>query len=239
MIVRPLSSSAPPSVAAALFVHRGAVGAHVGMIHSDDTGTVRVLHQAWHHDSRNDTLAAYEAEPGQVPLFWVPPGLDDDEQEVLRAQVALAARHLPPDGLRYAFRDDGASVGPDGEIQLGTSDGLSCATFVTLLFKAARVPFVDKESWATRTSAREAEDRAAQEKLIKYLAASRDEDDRKQAKLLVAEVGTPRIRAEEVAAASGSPQRPVEFTTAEALGRELLAEMNNLAPPSAHASSSG
>lgn len=239
MIVRELSSLAPPSVTAALFVHSGPVGAHVGMIHSDDTGTIRLLHQAWHHDSRNDTLTAYESEPGQVPLFWVPPGLDADEQEVLRAQVALAAGHLPADGLRYAFRGEDASLGADGEVVLGTSDGLSCATFVTLLFRAACVPLLDESSWQQRTPEREAEDREAQQKLVGYLAGSPVDGDRQQAKLLAAEVGTPRIRAEEVAAASSSSQRAVGFETAEALGRELLAEMKNFQPPSAQVSSAG
>ena len=47
-------------VDAALFVHTSLVGAHVGVLYrvSDGLGH-RLLHQAWHFDSRDDELAAY------------------------------------------------------------------------------------------------------------------------------------------------------------------------------------
>ena len=217
----------PPKVVAALFVQRGSVGAHVGVLHADDAGTLMLLHQAWHHVSLHEKLEDCLADPEQDSLFWVPPGLDEDEQNDLRAHAVLVAKRFHEGGLPYAFAPKNAVVGPDGRVNLGESYGLTCATFVILLFKAAHIPLVDEATWLQRTPVREAEDRHVQEQIVDWLAQRGKEENIRQADCIAAEVGSVRIRAEEVAGASSCASRPINFMTAETLGKNVLAALAN------------
>lgn len=65
-------------------------------------------------------------------------------------------------------------------------------------------------------------------------ATSKREADREQAKRVDSELDRPRVRAEEIAAASGQKTRPLDLLTAEPLGKKVLEEMATLSakPPS-------
>ncbi len=218
--VSPLTPVAMPSVDAALFLHRSPVGAHVGVAYrASDKGNVKLLHQAWHYDSRNEDAASYLA-GFEHPVWWVQPGLDEDELADLCAHAELVGRRLRDGALPYAFDPKNSSVGDDGAVALGDSLGLTCATFVLRVFDAARVELLLTESWNTaRSSTRLADDERAQRKLVAYLRREAPEHAAKVER----EVGCTRIRAEEVAAASGMESRPVSFVDAALEGARLLA----------------
>jgi len=154
---------------------------------------------------------------------WVQPGLDAYEQAALRAYAVRVAAALPAGGLPYGFPPGPAGFGPDGSVDLGESVGLTCSTFVTRLFDAAKVPLLQEATWASnRTAERVQEDTAVQEHLVAWLARGHAPDAARQAERLKSSIGSPRIRAEEVAAASSFTNRPVDFDTVEPAGRELL-----------------
>lgn len=229
---------APPKLTptAAVFAHKSPLGAHVGILYPDDDGSVWLLHQAWNRDSRHETFAAFCAELDGSPLFLVPPGLDEDEQSAVRAAAVLATKHLPEGGLPYAF--GGATLDREKGFLLGESCGLSCATFVNVVFQAAKVKLVDEETWASqRTQERAAQDREAKKRVAQALA--KREADRDQARRIDSELDSPRLRAEEIAAASSRKTRPLDLLMAEPLGKQVLAEMDSLshespsAPPPA------
>lgn len=228
VIAHRLTLEAPPSVEAALFVHASPVGAHVGVLYRvTDGGGFRLLHQAWHCDSRDDDLAEYLQSPDA--LLWVVPGLDEDEQEDLRTHARLVSQRVREKSIPYAFRPQNASFGADGSVSLGESLGLTCATFVIRLCDAARVKLVNEVSWNSGRSAERAnEDMAVHEKLVNLLAASSKPETRKHAASVKSEIEAPRIRAEEVAAASGFKVRPVSYAMAGPAGSQLLAQIQKL-----------
>jgi hypothetical protein len=199
------------------------VGAHVGFVYAaNDDGARRVLHQAWHHDTRDEALADFLADSSTPhPRLWVDPSLDVDEQNDLRAMVALVASKISTNQLPYALQRRDATVAVDGGVVLGTSLGLTCATFVTAVFAAAGVSLLDDSSWEARDDARVAEDDDAQRRIAEGLMSR----DRNHAQRVRAEVGCTRVRAEEVAAASGMAPRPVRFVEACVHGAALRARL--------------
>ena len=111
--------------------------------------------------------------------------------------------------------------------------GLSCATFVNVVFQAAKVKLVNEETWASqRTQERAAQDREAKKRVAEFLAQSPEEADRDQSRRVASELDSPRLRAEEIAAASSQKTRPLDLLTAEPLGKQVLAEMASLSQES-------
>lgn len=114
-----------------------------------------------------------------------------------------------------------ARFDPDGTLQLGRSLGLTCATFVTLVFGHAGIHLLDMSTWDTdRSAERKREDEDAQRRLVAYLR--RNPESAAHADLVERQVGCTRIRAEEVAAASGMTGHPIPFVRAEPEGRRVL-----------------
>lgn len=212
---------APARAVAGLCALPGAVGAHVGIVYcADDEGTRRVLHQAWHHDTRDESVDCF-VDGSAKPCLWVQPGLDVDEQNDLRTMARLVASRLSENRLPYALLRRDATVGQDGVVALGQSIGLTCATFVLLLFAAASVPLLDEPSWEPRSEPRRRADETAQEALVQHLERRWPEHARRVRE----ESGCTRFRAEEVAAASHLCERPVAFSTVEPLGAALLGRL--------------
>jgi hypothetical protein len=224
-VIQRIAAPVSPSLEAALFVQEGAVGAHVGVVYNADTGH-RLLHQAWHCDTRDQSVA--EVLASNQSVWLVPPALDEDQQNNLRAHAALVANNVRTGlAVHYAFLAKDASIDSAGMPKLGQSLGLSCSTFISRLCAAAQIPLILESSWdlSVMTPARIAEDKAAQELLVKILQADPDPTRQSHGTALSAEVGTARIRAEEVAAASAMSGRPVSFPAVEPQGSALLAEM--------------
>lgn len=218
----PLTAETPPSVAAAVFVHGGFVGAHVGLAYFvDDLGEYRLLYQAWHHiTSPKDRIDDHLAKT-RKNLWWVVPGLDEYDLISLRSTINRVALSLEGRQLPYAFDRANASIDASGVIDLGTSVGLTCSTFAMLVFEAAKVALLDESTWETgRSPERKLADTAIYSSLVARL-----QDDPIHAKRIEDDVECVRVRAEEVAACSGCVARPVAFAEAEALGRALLTRL--------------
>lgn len=210
-----VSGGTLPSKDAVLAVGPGLVGAHVSISYrSDDEGARKLLHLAWHSRLRED-----ESELG----LWVVPKLDDLALANIRTSASLIARRRGEGRVPYSFSREDASYDTAGLLVLGTSLGLTCATFVQLVFEHARVPIIDEASWAERGPERIAEDTAAQITLVEAMRA--EPQAAEHADLVAEQVGCTRVRAEEIAAASGLTGQPVSFARANRAGRDLLKRM--------------
>lgn len=213
LTVAPMSKT--PDKDAVVTVMKGSVGAHTGLLYvANDDGARRHLHLAWHFLLKDD-----EAPPADA--FWVEPHLDDLALADLRTSAHLIAKRHEDGRVPYALRPVDAHFSIAGALQLNKSLGLTCATFVILVFAHARIHLVETTTWEhARSPERKLEDDAAQSRLVGYLR--KEPDAQKHADLVEADIGCTRIRAEEVAAASGMVGHPITFGRAEPQGRRVL-----------------
>ena len=146
--------------------------------------------------------------------WWVVPTPDNDALEDLATLCAVVARRRPQ--IPYALTAADARVTQDGSFLLGGSHGLTCASFVAVLFLGVGVRLVDMQSWlADRDLARAEEDEQAQRRLAEHLSGRWPA----HAALVSAEVGCARLRPEEVAAASGVSPHPLTLARGVAAAR--------------------
>jgi hypothetical protein len=210
------SVSTVPAADAVVTVCESPVGAHVGLSYrADDAGARRHLHLAFHFRLRNDEAPDDDA-------LWVVPGLDEFALADVRKLARLIAQRHADGLIPYAFQKGAARFSEAGVLELSGSLGLTCATFVEIVFACAHVPLLDAATWeANRSPARRAEDEAAQRRLVAYLRAIPGAE--RHAALVEKEIPCTRIRAEEVAAASGLTGHPIPFARAEPEGARILA----------------
>lgn len=210
-------ASMTPTEAAVVTVMEGAVGAHVGLCYRDarGEGTRRHLHLAWHLRLEHEQDPPPEA-------FWVEPRPEELELANLAAAAHLIAARQQDGRIPYAFKPADARFDADGMLKLNQSRGLTCATFIILMFEYVGIRLLERTTWEqNRSDERKREDAEAQRVLVEYLRSK--PDSRSHADLVAGEVGSTRIRAEEVAAASGMAGRPIPFARAEPEGRRVLA----------------
>jgi hypothetical protein len=208
--------STAPTADAVVTVCKSPIGAHVGLSYRiDDTGTRRHLHLAFHFRLQND-------EAPEPDALWVAPRIDEFALSDIRASAELIARQHKDGLVPYAFQKGAARFSVDGVLELNGSLGLTCATFLELVFARAHVPLLDAATWDEgRSPERRAEDEAAQRRLVQYLRQTAGAA--KHADLVEKEIPCTRVRAEEVAAASGMTRHPITFARAEPEGARILA----------------
>jgi hypothetical protein len=232
MEIRKVDVCAPCEYLACIVAIQGPVGAHVAIWYTGkEPSSHFLLHQAWHYDTRNDPPADFLLNVKGKPVVVVVPTFNLDEAKLIRARCALVATRIADNSLPYAFLSTGATFLADGTPELGSSRGLTCATFVLKLLESVEVSLVAAVSWQTVSDPnRLAHDKDMHTKIVDYLhkqaAATVDKRDREalqeHARAVATEIDTPRIRAEEVAAASGLMPRPGDFATVEPEGRRVL-----------------
>jgi hypothetical protein len=203
--------------AAAVTITSSLVGAHVGIRYrADDSGNLKHAHLAFHHEFKIEESIDHD-------VCWVIPSLSEDELSDVATSARLVARRYADGRMPYAYGLDGQYLNEnDGSLMLGNRLGLTCSTFLILLFRHARVELVETSSWDERSPARREEDVRAHETLLKHLR-NRDADHAR--KVEAQGVDATRIRAEEVAAASGLSPHPVPFALAEPAGQALLIQL--------------
>jgi len=218
--------------------HSSQVGAHVALWYScEPPGSRRLLHQAWHYLTCDDTPAEFLARGhGCGPVVMVVPTLDEDEGEHLRLMCIVVAQRLRKTrGIGYAIDSHDVKLRLDGSFDMGASRGVTCATFVLKIFQALSIPFLLENTWKEITDQdRLNEDKTAHKAVVAGLRATArkttDRQDREEieehARAIEAEIDAPRVRAEEIAAASGLTPRPGTYATVEPPGRAVLCAVN-------------
>ncbi len=205
-----------PMADAVVTVCKSPVGAHVGISYRvDDDGARRHLHLAFHFLLKDD-------EAPDANALWVAPRLDEIALADVRASARLIARQHQGGRIPYALQRGAAFSDTTGALELNGALGLTCATFVEGVFAHAHIPLLDAETWDDgRSLERLAEDEAAQRFLVTHLRKTAGAEE--HAELVAKEVPCTRIRAEEVAAASGMTGHPIPFVRAEPEGLRILA----------------
>lgn len=214
------SATVSPTEDSVVTVMTSPVGAHIGLLYrATDEGTRRHLHLAWHFSLKDE----------QTPLpdaIWVEPRLDELALANVSASARLIAKRRQDGRVPYAFRAADAAFDNAGDLRLNRSHGLTCATFILLVFAHAGIELLETTTWdQDRPAARRREDDTAQGLLVEYLRAT--PDAQAHAELVASEIGCTRIRAEEVAAASGMTGHPITFARAEPQGRRVLGEIRS------------
>ena len=201
---------------------------HTGIVHRDPDGAVRFLHQGFHYCTRNEPVGDSVAEFNGLFLFVVP-NLEADRARNVAGLCRLIARRLTDNnlpGFPYSLRlDDEARFDEHtGLLALANGVGLSCSTFVILVFRSARIRFIDFDNWRIRDG-----DIDAQRRLVGILEgwqaegrASRDHVD-----AVRSEIGCVRARPEEVAGICAT-ELPGRFDVAQRAGVAVLAALNDL-----------
>ncbi len=186
---------------------------HTGLLYRDEQGVFRVVHLAFHFDLRDEEIAG--------AATCARASLSHSNQEIVAAFASQVVRGDPQ--IKYGVTSDGQcfdSVGNYIEGPIGT--GLTCATFVTAIFRALQLPILAEESWPTRS-----EDKEWFEGIVKFMEEKREEYGIDQAHIdaLKQDPVASRIRPEEVAAGALHADWPNAFQDIEALAQEVLEEL--------------
>lgn len=185
---------------------------HIGVLHCrGDSSPTLMLHLAWHQDVRNH-------EPGNDYL-WIAPAIPARR---LR-QVAARCRQLwraNRRGIPYAFSPPNACFDErTGEYLFGpTQHGLTCASFVLAVFQVAGLRLVDEDSWPTSRAG----DREWQESILGALENSSPPASQEHLEAVRSELGSVRIRPEEVAGSGTVSPLPASFRIAEERATQIL-----------------
>jgi hypothetical protein len=188
---------------------------HTGVVYRDFDGRLLLLHQAWHHETRNEPLGEARTDVGG-PFSCVSPDIDQDRARNLAALCELVASTGEP--IAYALREDPEALFDEhtGRLTLPNGKGLSCSTFVMALFRSARLPLLDTTDWPLDRPG----DRAFQELVVHILERTGADPDHVAA--VRTELGCARIRPEEVAGAALFSVLPVRHASAECAGLVLV-----------------
>ncbi|MBK9646207.1 MAG: hypothetical protein IPO67_13830 [Deltaproteobacteria bacterium] len=107
----------------------------------------------------------------------------------------------------------GVSLLPDTTLSVEGAGGLTCATLIVLLFEHINAPLLRREEWEQTPSEQATRRRAAWQRMNPPAHPPPD-----RARTTPPRLTIHRFRPEEVAAASGLPDRPVGFNEATHAG---------------------
>ena len=194
---------------------------HTGIVHRD-RGTVRLLEQGFHHCTRNDPVQT-SVERYRGLFLFVVPDLEEDRARNVAGMCRLIAKHLVNEkssGFAYALRFDEEARFDQftGELAMPNGIGLSCSTFVIVVFRSARIRFIDFENWPVRPG-----DVLAQKQLVEMLLNWRDRGHAspEHVEKVRGEIGCVRARPEEIAGVC-MLNLPGKYPAAETAGEAVL-----------------
>lgn len=207
-----------PKENVAIALSSGAFGSHIGIIFNTAKDGLHILHLRFHKD-----LIA-EAFPQSNFCCWIaaPANVPPIASKALVAIVRAISKRLPT--IKYgvnfmaakgSFDASGAYKAPKG------SDGLTCATFVVEIFRAASLPLIKEESWLPT-----AENILWGQAVCTLMTKVGTEPE--HIKHVLGNIAGLRIRPEEVAAASIVPtlERAIEFDRASGSAIEVMKLLN-------------
>lgn len=194
---------------------------HVGIIYRKDN-QVRVCHLAW-HCKLIDELAS---ETAHFKFDWVRIAIPDAPLRAVVSFIELITGSNTGSEIPYSFLGqtqpfDRVTGKYNPSVHAG--DGLTCATFILEIFKCLGLELLDESSFEERP-----DDLDWQNK-ITYWLRQRNVEGHHVAKLEESNLAK-RFRPEEVAAASGEENLPLQFTEAASKGVALVEELHNCCP---------
>ncbi|MES2046792.1 MAG: hypothetical protein V4447_00210 [Pseudomonadota bacterium] len=203
----------------AIAVTHGLFGSHAGIAYHSVKDGLQLLHLAWHQrlvvDSYPLAYCWIACKPEVPPLaskqlVGIVRAIAKRKPSVNYAVDAIAAKG--------SFDANGHYRPPKG------SKGLTCATFVTEIFRAALLPLIKEETWAAKDVnvkwANDVADRLQRDADEVHVAAVR------------ASINGIRVRPEEVGAAGTVPfkQRPVLYDVAFDAAPKVMTHLHQVCP---------
>ena len=126
---------------------------HAGIVHGRAGQKPMLLHFATDRKLLNEEMSGHGSFNWDS-CRWI--DVDDDREDylfLLRYFDTMARR---PDALRYRPKaPDDQFDGAGNPVPTADDEGVTCATFIALAFKGARLPIVDLATWKSRDGDRE------------------------------------------------------------------------------------
>ena len=199
---------------------------HTGVVYRREDGTYRLFHQAWHHHTLDEPLQQGSTSIGG-PFLCVVPSIPEERAVAIAEFWEFVASKGQPIG--YALRDDERARFDPATcvLTLPNGVGLSCSTFVLVMFRSVNWPYLDTVGWPPGRPG----DAEFQAGLVKLLERTGCPPDHVEA--VKKEIGCARIRPEEVAGVALYPALPVRHPEAEDGGYFIRGSvhMRGLGPP--------
>ena len=197
----------PGELVALAFVRFDADHFHAGVLYADLDERHHLLHLAFHHRLERTT--------GFAEYVFVVPALDPEVAKNIAAMCERVWKVHQQIGVPYGLRYSGGTFDTQGKLQLASDEvGLTCSTFPLAVFAAAGFRLVDPASWPERE-----DDHRKQEELLALLQKHGASDEHvSQARQ---QVGSKRIRPEEVAGAGSAATFPCTFAVAGLAGEHI------------------
>lgn len=198
---------------------------HVALVYrktgADDP---RISHLCWHETFRDESWAG--------DMAWLE--IADLANDALNSRSLVGFLHRLRMGnplVPYGFMDQGCLFRVDdvsGRIEFVTTDaqlGLTCASFITCVFRSIGLDIVDEPTWPAERPG----DAEFRKFIIDELGKSAKTSRR--AKEISVEKFDVRIRPEDVASAAAQGDWPVQFDQAKAIASEIVAELDEMRNP--------
>lgn len=194
---------------------------HVAILYNPQQGETRLSHLTGDF--------GFTDERWDGSYLWQAAGdLDEVELPTVVARFNSLRRNWPAIPYGFRFKSCNFDFNQDGSVRFkagGQEDGLTCSTFIVRLFECLGWPIADIDTWPDRPEDTQwARDLAAHMAnapiaqrvpvLRDRLRAARDAADK-----------DPRVRPEELAGAFVQRPWPVRFAAAEAVARQIIAEL--------------
>jgi hypothetical protein len=148
------------------------------------------------------------------PFFCVVPIIEPDRAKAIALlwEFITSQRQM----IGYALKDDQDALFDEntGRLVMPNGLGLSCSTFVLVLFRTARYPIIDTTGWPLNRPG----DKEAQEKLVQVLEKTCGDRAHIGAVKREMENGCERVRPEEVAGAALYDHPRVQYPEVEDAG---------------------
>ena len=197
-------------------VCRGNFGSHIGIaFHSAKEG-MKLLHLRSHLDLKTDDF------PPERPNCWVATviNLPAPLSKQMVAIVRSVSKRLPHINYGINFLAAAGSFDAQGHYKAPKgSDGLTCSTFVSTIFRDSKIPLIQEHTWESSP-----ENIAWGEAICEWLSHHADESHVEAVKRNIKGL---RVRPEEVAAAADTPfpNRPVIFSLAKASAPAVMVSL--------------
>ena len=190
---------------------------HTGVVYRHSDKTVHLFHQAWDHDTKDQPISDGSAEMGG-PFFCVIPKLHPVRASAIAGFWEMVASR--GEQIAYALRDDPEALfdSDTHKLTLPNGRGLSCSTFVLVLFRSVSFYLIDATGWPINRPG----DKEWLEFLVKLLEETCDDEEHVEAVKQEVADGCIRIRPEEVAGAAMRSAYPVRHPEAEDAGLFIL-----------------
>jgi hypothetical protein len=202
---------------------------HIGLIVDREAAGLWVGHLRWHHLLAFEPPAAAFSDPA-TGYLWVNfgPAFERENLRAIAAVLGSIERRAPK--VSYGLTWDGQAFETSGDVLPGEAGwGLTCATFILKVLLRAGFDLVDLNDWNDRP-----EDPAWRDKIVGWLGKTNPPIDSKYLEAVKKDKDAPRVRPEDIVAASGAKKIPAPLKAIEQESAIVATELRKRLPDPRH-----